>query len=250
MPYALYPAAIKEPHLTLERITPDNLAHGEATGTGSLVIHLARYDFASHYIRPGRLLDIACGVGYGTHLLASRHSHVKCVGLDIEPDAIATARSRYSHPRVDFVLGDGMRFVDANGFDTIISLETIEHLPDPKAFVDRLVDLLRPGGRLVASVPSTPSVDANPHHMHDFTEESFRRLFRGHGLHELECLRIAQPYAPLAVLRRQEARAVGIRRNLLRYYASNPMSLMRRLGATLRYGFENRYATIALEKPA
>jgi SAM-dependent methyltransferase len=235
---------------TLERITPRDLTDGEATGADTLVIHLARYDFASHYIRPGRLLDVACGVGYGTHLLASRRDDIKCVGADIASDAIATARNIYSHPRAEFVVADAMNFSDPDGFGTIVSLETIEHLPEPQAFVDRLVTLLRPGGRLIASVPSTPSVDANPHHMHDFTEDSFRALFRPHRLDEIACLRIAQPYAPVPVLRREEARAVDIRRNLLSYYASNPRRLVRRLAATLRYGFENRYLTVAFEKPA
>ena len=234
---------------TLERIDPSELARGEATGTDTLVIHLARYDFASHYVRPGRLLDIACGVGYGTHLLAARQPQVACVGVDISADAIATARRGYAGPNVDFVLADAMTFADAAGFDTIVTLETIEHLPDPQAFVDRIVTLLRPGARLVASVPTTPSVDANPHHVHDFTEASFRALFRPHGLREIACLRIAQPYAPLPVLQRRESRAVGIRRNLLGYYASHPLSLVRRVGSTLRHGFENRYITAALELP-
>jgi SAM-dependent methyltransferase len=142
-----------------------------------------------------------------------------------------------------------MTYFDPNGFDVIVTLETIEHLPDPATFIARLVDQLKPGGRLVASVPSTPSVDANPHHLRDFTEESFRALFRPRGLREIACLRIAQPFAPLRILRHQEARAVGLRRNLGSYYMSNPRSLFRRLGATVRYGFENRYVTIAWEKP-
>ena len=50
-----------------------------------------------------------------------------------------------------------MRSSDADGFDTVVSLETIEHVPDPAGFVSRLVALLRPGGVFIGSVPTTPS---------------------------------------------------------------------------------------------
>ena len=70
-----------------------------------------------------------------------------------------------------------MRFADPEGFDTIVTIETIEHLPNTVQFVSRIAGMLRPGGILIASVPTTPSVDGNPYHLHDFTERSFRRLF-------------------------------------------------------------------------
>lgn len=234
---------------SMERISPHDLKEGEATGTETLVIHLARYDFAAHHVRPGRLLDIACGVGYGTHMLASRNPDNVCVGVDRDADAIAEARRHYSRPNVSYVVADAMTFVDPAGFDTIASLETIEHLPQPMAFVKHVVSQLRPGGRFIASVPTTPSVDANPHHLHDFTEGSFRAMFSMHGLREVACLRIAQPYRPLPLLTRQEARAEGLRRNIAAFYVSNPMSLAKRIATTIRYGFENRYLTAAFEKP-
>jgi hypothetical protein len=98
---------------------------------------------------------------------------------------------------------------------------------------------------LVASVPTTPSVDANPHHLQDFNERSFRRLFEGRGLSELANFAQDQPYSLVATLARSEVRLQEVRRNLPLYYLRHPRSLLRRLGATLRYGFKNRYLTIA-----
>jgi SAM-dependent methyltransferase len=140
-----------------------------------------------------------------------------------------------------------MAWGDPEGFDTIVSIETIEHLPAPAAFVARLVRLLRPGGVLVASVPTTPSLDANPHHLHDFSERSFRRLFAPHGLTERDALVQDQPFGLGAVLARREPRLRGLRRGLPGWYAAHPGSLVRRIGATLRHGFKNRYLTLALE---
>ena len=236
---------------SLERLVPDALAPGDVTGEAALRIGLERYAFAARHARPGRLLDLACGVGYGSALLAERAAGVaELVGVDRCADAIAYAERRYADPpRLRFLEADAMAFADAAGFDTIVSIETIEHLPDPPGFVTRLARLLRPGGVLVGSVPTTPSVDANPHHLHDFSERSFRRLFAAHGLREIAALRQVQPFGLRSVLTRSEARMAHVRPDLARWYAAHPGALLRRLAATLRYGFANRYLTVAWQAP-
>jgi 2-polyprenyl-3-methyl-5-hydroxy-6-metoxy-1,4-benzoquinol methylase len=142
-----------------------------------------------------------------------------------------------------------MQFEDAEGFDTIVSIETIEHLPDPEGFVERLVGLLRPGGHLVGSVPITPSVDANPHHLHDFTDRSFRCLVGRHGLEVLDDLVQDQTFGLRAVLTRSETRLEGMRRNLPAWYLRHPGALLRRMGSTLRHGLVNRYLTVVWRLP-
>ena len=107
---------------------------------------------------------------------------------------------------------------------------------------------LRPAGVLIASVPTTPSVDVNPHHLHDFTERSFRRMIRGHPLCERAHLLQVQAVSPAAVLRRSEERLSDSRPHLLRYYARHPEASIKRAWATLRYGFANRYLTIAWQR--
>jgi SAM-dependent methyltransferase len=236
---------------SLERLVPDELLPGDATGRETLALHVARYAFAARRLPAGRVLDLACGVGYGAEILARQGAaRVSVLGVDASPAAIAYARERYAGDGIAFAVADAMSFADASGFDAIVSLETIEHLGDPAGFAARLVSLLRPGGLLVASGPTTPSVDLNPHHRHDFSESSFRRLFGGSGLVEQDSLRQVQPVSPGAVLRRREARMGELRRNLPAWYARHPDALLRRLAATLRYGFCNRYLTIAWRRPA
>jgi SAM-dependent methyltransferase len=234
---------------TLERLIPDEAVKG-ATGEETLQLHLERYEFSARHARGKRVLDIACGTGYGTSLLAERCGAVESfVGVDQSEEAIAYARERYGNERINFISGNAMTFDDKDGFDTIISLETIEHLPNPIAFIGHLVTLLRPGAVLVASVPTTPSVDANPHHLHDFSEKSFRRLFLRHRLKELDLLLQVQPFNPGTVLTRSEKRLRDMRHNLPSYYLSHPGSLVRRIWSTLRYGFTNRYTTIVWQAP-
>ncbi len=236
---------------SLERLVPDQLSAEDTTGQEALRIGLERYAFACRHCRPGRLLDIACGVGYGTSLLSERVPQIdSALGLDLSEGAIAYARDHYADPRTRFLATDAMKFSDPDGFDTIVSIETIEHLPDPERFVSRLTHLIRPGGRIVASVPITPSVDANPHHLHDFTARSFRRLFAGHGFEELDNLIQDQPFRLTAEVTRSEARMETMRTNQPAYYLRHPGSLVRRIASTVRHRFKNRYLTIALQAPA
>jgi SAM-dependent methyltransferase len=239
---------MQPPHDSLERLVPDRLAQQDATGLATLELHLTRYEFAARHLRPGRALDLACGVGYGTRLLADR-AGVRVVGVDLSPEAIEYARGRYGGEGVDFRVADAMRFEDAEGFDSIVSLETVEHLPDPAAFLAHAVSLLRPGGCFVASVPTTPSTDVNPHHRHDFSERSFRRAVAVHGLAEVDCLRQVQAVPLRALLGRHEARMSDVRSNLPAYYARHPRALLRRIATTLRHGLANHYITIAWQRP-
>jgi SAM-dependent methyltransferase len=235
---------------SLERLVPDTLVEGDATGDETLRLHLERYRFAARHARPGRLLDIACGVGYGTRLLADEARQVsEAVGVDVSEPAVAYARDRYAGPRVGYRCADAYSFQDPDGFDTIVSLETIEHVQDPERLVGNLVRLLHPGGILIASVPTTPSVDVNPHHLRDFSERSFRRLFDAHALVERTIFRQIQPYRVLPLLRSQELRASDLRPNLLAWYCRHPVALLRRARATLLHGFANHYATLVYQVP-
>ncbi len=235
---------------SLERLVPDELRSGDVTGEEALRISLERYDFAAQHARPGRLLDLACGVGYGTRFLTDRAEQLTAaLGVDLSESAVRYANERYANERTAFLSCDAMQFEDTVGFDTIVSIETIEHLPDPEGFVERLVGLLRPGGHLVGSVPITPSVDANPHHLHDFTDLSFRRLVGCHGLEVLDTLIQRQSFGLRAVLTRSEARLENMRRNLPAWYLRHPGALLRRMASTLRHGFVNRYLTIAWRLP-
>jgi hypothetical protein len=93
-------------------------------------------------------------------------------------------------------------------------------------------------------------VDVNPHHLHDFTERTFRELFPRHGLQKVALLRQEQSFQPLRIARCQEQRVADLRPGLLGWYAQHSGSFARRALATLRYGFANRYVTIAWRSAA
>ena len=236
---------------SLERLVPDSLDGHDATGQETYELHLARYNFAAQYVTSGPVLDCACGVGYGTAILADAKAAPASVkGVDIDPAAAEYAAQRYAKDNISFHQGDGALLDDPVGFDTIVSLETIEHVPDPVAILTNFERLLRPGGILIGSVPVTPSVDVNPFHLHDFTIASFRKMGKDLGLEELDMLKQNQPFDPFKIVTGKEARLDDMRQNMVQYYLQNPASFLKRCKSTLFDGFNNKYLTMVWKKPA
>lgn len=234
---------------TLERIDPDTVRPGEITGVATLELHLARYRFAREHLHGVRILDIACGVGYGTALLRQTAGIESVVGVDVDAGVIARASERYGSDGVTFVCADARTYGVRASFDSVVSLETLEHVEGPDAFLAHLVSLVRPGGILVVSVPVTPSVDGNPHHRTDFSVRSFRQLGRRSGLIEVDALMQRQEFTLQGVVSGTEVRMERTRYELLGWYIRNPLSLGRRIVSTIQHGFVNLYRTQVWRRP-
>ncbi|MCP3031728.1 methyltransferase domain-containing protein [Halobacillus sp. A1] len=149
-----------------------------------LLEHVARYHFCEPYIK-GRVLDIACGVGYGAaHIAKVRKESIdEIIGADICEDTINYAIQNYYHPLLNFQTGDIMNdnWVEEIGrFDTVLSFETIEHIPDVQVFMEHMHKLLEPGGTLVLSTPFGKGLNhpsGSPFHHFQMTPEEFKELF-------------------------------------------------------------------------
>lgn len=166
---------------TGERVIPEYMKADNAMW----LEHLARYHFAMPYARD-RLLDIACGSGYGTKLMAKRRKRevTEAVGVDLDSATVEYARGAYYHPRVTYKQGDLLdpSLPEKIGtFDTVLSFETLEHVPDDYEAMGRLSNLVTPGGTLVLSTPFGAGRNepcSSPFHYFQLTEEEFRRLCR------------------------------------------------------------------------
>lgn len=144
--------------------------------------HWHRYAFAQALARGRRVLDCACGEGYGSALLARAGATV--LGLDLDPASIAHARRRYGGiPGLRFEEADATR-LDAlpdGGFDLVLSFETLEHVQAQERLLDGLARVLAPGGLLLVSTPdrdnyNPPGSEPNPHHVRELARGEFEAL--------------------------------------------------------------------------
>jgi len=235
---------------SLEHIIPDELQEYQTTGSETLLLHINRYRFASIHIRDVTTLDFACGSGYGSHLLVTEsNKNINVIGADRNTDIIKYALSRYSHPNIQFIVSDDKEIISlAPLLNNIVCLETIEHLPDPKSFIEIISKKLIKGGRFIASAPVTFSTDANPFHLHDFTIKQFKSLFSENNFRQLDELVQVQPYSFKTVFFKKEKRMTSVRKNLTRYYLMHPDLFFKRLASLITHGFANKYYTAVFEK--
>jgi SAM-dependent methyltransferase len=137
--------------------------------------HWHRYHFVAPLVAGREVLDIACGEGYGSALIA-RHA-ARVTGADIAPAAIAHARACYAaQPNLDFREADcaALPFADAS-FDVVVSFETLEHIAAQEAFLDEVRRVLRPDGFVVLSCPNRVEYSDQRDHVNEF---HVRELYR------------------------------------------------------------------------
>ena len=235
---------------SLERIYPAEGSSETISGSETLQLHLQRYHFAGRNLLPGIVADVACGAGYGSYLLATEYGKNidRIIAIDNSPTAIDYCKSFYLHNKIYYELKDVFDFRPIGPINTVVSLETIEHLADPERFVNHFSLMLAKGGRFIASAPVTPSMDANPFHQNDFTINSFKRLFTSAGFVEIDSLIQIQQYRAFTMISNKEGRSQDLRKALVVYYLENPRKFFSRLKSLFTDGFTNKYLVVVFEK--
>ena len=138
--------------------------------------HVAAYALAEPYLGPGRVLDLGCGVGHSYGRLAPRET----VGVDLDPGALE-GQDRQT------VVADmrSLPFED-DSFDSIVAIQSIEHVPDPERALAEASRVLRPAGVAVFVTPNRltlgrPDEIIDPYHYKEFApgelDSACRRSF-------------------------------------------------------------------------
>jgi 2-polyprenyl-3-methyl-5-hydroxy-6-metoxy-1,4-benzoquinol methylase len=145
--------------------------------------HLVVYEWIAARVRGLRVVDLACGEGYGSAALARTAASV--VGVDANPDAYEHARLRYRAPNLRYARDMVERFHEP--CDAVVFLQTIEHVHDPDGVLENVKAMLAPGGTAYVSTPNVVTLapagaerSGNPWHLREYRGAEFRALCEAH----------------------------------------------------------------------
>jgi ubiquinone/menaquinone biosynthesis C-methylase UbiE len=145
--------------------------------------HEARYEWACTMVKGMRVLDGACGTGYGSsQLLAAGAARVD--GVDLSAESVAEATQSYAAPHLAFQEADLCRLeAPDESYDVVVSFESIEHVDDDAQYVSEMRRVLRRGGTFLCSTPNRTvtnpgatiqSKPYNPFHVREYTLAELR----------------------------------------------------------------------------
>lgn len=147
--------------------------------------HVHRYNEAVKYATSeSTILDIACGTGFGTDILAA-YTKKKVIGGDISLPAIEQCKEHWKKENLEFKILDGTNLeYNDNFFDLVVSFETIEHTTSYKKMLSEFKRVLKPGGVLILSTPNAAITSPNgkilnPYHTQEFQYDELKQLLTG-----------------------------------------------------------------------
>ena len=164
----------------MERLGFGGGAQYSATETA---IHLARYQLAVPYCAGKRVLDIACGEGYGSQFLISAGAK-QVDAVDASPEAVDAARRYFSSDAIKHHVYDAHRVSElfpAETFDVVVSIETIEHLTDPARFLREISAVAKKDATIIITCPNDNlyypnDSQFNKHHVRKYSFQDFRLI--------------------------------------------------------------------------
>lgn len=152
------------------------------------VEHLGRYYFAADVLNNrNRVLDVACGDGYGTKVLSKKMKYV--VGVDRNKDYLNIAKSKYNNDNIEYKCIDVDKETIVGKYDGIVCFETLEHLKYSDRFLKNLYNILNENGVMILSVPNSKyeivenGQNRDSFHLHIFKYEDITKKLQEVGFY-------------------------------------------------------------------
>lgn len=149
--------------------------------------HTARYKYALGHINENdRVLDCACGVGYGSYLISNSIPSSFVCGLDISEEAVCFANNHYKTENNKFTCSNIFDSpIDEASFDTVVSFETLEHVKEDKLLLKIFNNALKVGGLLILSTPNEEFLQFSkkrfPYHVKHYKPEELQKILSESG---------------------------------------------------------------------
>jgi SAM-dependent methyltransferase len=142
--------------------------------------HVAVYEWIAERVAGQRVVDLACGEGYGSDLLARTAAEV--IGVDANPEAYDHARAKYTRENLSFERGLVEEFDTER--DGVVFLQTIEHIHEPDRLLDQIarvapVAYVSTPNRLTLAGPHAEKSE-NPWHLREYDAGEYRELLEPH----------------------------------------------------------------------
>lgn len=145
---------------------------------------VVRYRFVIPYVKDMKVLDIACGTGYGCEIILREGQASEVWGVDINKQTIENNKLKYaSLKKINFLEGSCFEIpFEEDYFDVSISIETIEHIKYPEKFLCELKRVTRPNGIIIISTPLNNTESrlspSNPFHVREYNIKEFEDIIR------------------------------------------------------------------------
>lgn len=127
-----------------------------------------------------KVFDAACGIGYGSHLLAKSVPDLSITAIDIKTHAVIYSNEFYANPAITYKEKNILSCDFQEEFDTIISFETLEHIADAEQVISIFHKALKKAGTLFVSTPNQVRVPfplkTHPCHVRHYTPDEFTIL--------------------------------------------------------------------------
>lgn len=168
------------------RVTGERFIPNANMGNDIEMEHMHRYCAVAPFLKGMKVLDAACGVGYGSKIISPYARSV--IGIDIDKETIEYANQCNKAENIEFLkMSIGEMVFDDNSFDAVISFETIEHIDEQlqKEFLRNVSRVLSPDGFFVVSTPDldvfkqkTYGTYVNPFHVKEYNKSDFEKLLK------------------------------------------------------------------------
>ena len=161
------------PAIPLSEVTDERMLPG-LYPYSTVIAHIKRYNFLSNLILPGKILECACGTGYGATILSRLSIVTEYYGIDLSEIAVNYAKTGTWDNKTAFHAVNLAKPVP-HLYENIVSLETIEHVQNPYRFMELLIDKMSPEGQLLISIPieTRHGSHINPYHLSNW---NYKRL--------------------------------------------------------------------------